>query len=335
MVSNDGAARSLAADHLRLGRQARHIVQLAAQRLRAPGDEPDARLATFCCLVQHSVAFGNSMLQNGEQWSEEASMQQADERREELRGLGRRLAATRRERGLSQAELAKRCRLNRQQITYFERGQRLPSLDQLLWIAEALEAPLQRFLSGTDLPETGLRATALELRSLGLADLWVERPQVPGAFRRREEVVALAVAGEEPEARVVEGIPAVLAWNLWSATLLKAYGSTTGARTVYRLAWLAEVALTLERMGGFPGGCPGRQALATFVRRVKTPPLRRWDSLGRPGLEPPTSPVWKRWRINCAADLAAFRARAEALLALRRAEGSWPSSTGGVKDAAE
>jgi transcriptional regulator with XRE-family HTH domain len=225
--------------------------------------------------------------------------------------------------------------LNRQQITYFEGGQRLPSLEQLLRVAEVLEAPLQKFLSGTDLPETGIRATALELRRLGIADLWVERPLVPGAFRRREEVVALAVAGEEPEARVVEGIPAVLAWNSWNPTLLKAYGRTTGARTVYRLAWLAEIALTLERMGGFPGGCPGRQTLATFVRRVKTPPAGRWDSLGRPGLEPPASPVWKRWRINYAADRAAFRARAEALLALRQAEGRRPSSKKEVKDEAE
>ena len=245
-------------------------------------------------------------------------MRHQENRSGELEGLGRRLATTRQERGLSQAELAVRCHLARQHITYFEQGRRLPRLDQLLRLARALEVPVQRFLSGTDRPETGPRATVIELRGLGLADLWVESPLVPGAFRRPEEVVALAVAGEEPEARIVEGIPAVLAWNRWSAPRLSAYGRTTAARTVYRLAWLAEIALTLERVGGFPGGCPGQPDLAAFVKRVKTPATDRWDNLGRPGTEPPRSPVWKRWRINYAADLAAFRARAETLVTLRR-----------------
>jgi transcriptional regulator with XRE-family HTH domain len=262
-------------------------------------------------------------------------MQHHSKTREELRGLGQRLAAARTERGLSQAELARRCQLKRQQITYFEQGQRLPGLDQLLRLAEALQLPLQWFFSGANRPATDLRATVIELRRLGLVDLSVERPLVPGAFRRPEEVVALAVGGEEPEARVVEGMPAVLAWNRWSVTLLRAYGRTAGSGTVYRLAWLAEVARTLDRMGGFPGGCPGRQDLAAFVRRVKSPPPDRWDSLGRPGLAPPASPVWKRWRINYAADLATFRERARALLALRQAETPRPFVAGELADAAE
>src|SRR5205823_1362520 len=100
-----------------------------------------------------------------------------------------------------------------------------------------------------------------------------------------EEVVALAVAGEEPEVRIVEGMPAVLAWNRWSGTLLRAFAKATGLRTVYRLAWLADVALALDRIGGFPGGCPGKEDLAAFVKGVKKPP-NRWDSLGKPAHEP-------------------------------------------------
>ncbi|HYT88688.1 MAG TPA: helix-turn-helix transcriptional regulator [Gemmataceae bacterium] len=238
-----------------------------------------------------------------------------------LAELAQELAAARGEQGLSQAELAQRCRLKRQQITYFETGARIPSLEQLLRIARALNLPLQRFLTGTDRPGRRVRDIAIELRNLGLIDLWVEDAVVPGAFRRAEEVVALAASGKEPEARVVEGIPALLAWNRWNGVLLRAFASATGRATIYRLGWLADIALALERRGGFPGGCPGKEDLAGFVKRIGKPPPERWDDLGRPAHEPPTSPLWKRWRINYAADLATFRERAEGLVSLAKAEG--------------
>jgi transcriptional regulator with XRE-family HTH domain len=250
-------------------------------------------------------------------------MHQNRKTRSELAGLGTRLAAARTARGLTQADLARRCHLHQQQIAFWEQGLRLPRLDQILRLAAALDAPLQLFLSGTNRPPSGLRSTAIELRSLGLVDLWVEAPLVPGAFRPPEQLLALTLRPEEPEARVVEGIPAVLAWNRWNTTLLRAFGV---GRIGWRLGWLAEVALTLHRMAGFPGGCPGRDDLARLVSRLKTPPTDHWDSLGKPGAKPPRSPVWKRWRISYAADLSAFRERAEAILALRKVEhpGSFP-----------
>lgn len=198
---------------------------------------------------------------------------------------------------------------------------RTPSLAQLLQIAGALDLPLQYFLTGSGRPGSGVRDLAIELRSLGLIDLHVEDPVVPGAFRRPEETVALAIAGKEPPARVVEAIPAVLAWNRWEVPLLRAFSRATGRAIVYRLAWLADIVLALERQGGFPGGCPGKEDLAAFVERIKVPKSTRWDDLGRPGSERPASPVWKRWRINYAATLATFRQRAEGLLAQARAEG--------------
>src|SRR5438270_8918459 len=118
-------------------------------------------------------------------------MQRADKKTPKLSGIARHLTAARGEKGLSQAELAERARLKRQQINYFETGARTPSLGQLLQIARALDLPLQRFLSGSDKPGREVRDIALELRSLGLIDLWVEDPVVPGAFRRPEEIVAL------------------------------------------------------------------------------------------------------------------------------------------------
>jgi transcriptional regulator with XRE-family HTH domain len=235
--------------------------------------------------------------------------------------IAQHLRDARKYRGLSQAIMAARSRLQRQQINYFETGARVPSLAQLLRIAAALDLPLQRFLSGADRPGRDTRDLAVELRSLGLIDLWVESPRVPGAFRRPEEIVAAAVAGKEPQARIVEGLPAVLAWNRWNAGLLWAFARASGRSTPWRLAWLADIVLTLARRGGFPGGCPGKEDLAGFVQRAPTPPADRWDDLGRAAPAPPTSPVWKRWRINYAADLATFRTRAESLVSLATAEG--------------
>jgi transcriptional regulator with XRE-family HTH domain len=235
--------------------------------------------------------------------------------------LGQQLGRLRHRRGLSQAELAHLCELKRQQIQYFETGSRTPSLDQLLRIARALDTSVQWFLSGSNRPGSTVQNIAIELRSLGLIDLWVKAAEVPGAFRRAEEVIALAIAGDEPEARIVEGIPALLAWNQWNVSLLRAFARTIGRRTIYRLAWLADVALAIDRRGGFPDGCPGKADLTAFVKRVKIPSTKPWDDLGHPADAPPTSAIWKRWRISYAGELTNFHKRAEELASLRQAEG--------------
>jgi transcriptional regulator with XRE-family HTH domain len=218
--------------------------------------------------------------------------------------------------------------LQRQQITYFETGARVPSLEQLIRIARALDVPAQRLLSGANRVGCAVNEIALELRSLGLADLWAENIAVPGAFRRPEEVVALAVSGKEPEARIIEGVPAVLAWNRWNGALLRTFARAKGGSIVFRFAWLADIALAIDRQGGFPGGCPGKEDLLKFVRRIKPPPPDQWDDLGRPGGKPPTSPLWKRWRISYAAELADFKRRAEGLADLAKAEGRSLSTWG-------
>ncbi len=239
----------------------------------------------------------------------------------ELRELGSSLAAARLERGLSQAELAARCTLSQAQVSYFEVGQRRPTLDQLLRIARALDAPIQRLITGSDRPGTGLCEIALELRNLGLVNLWVKDASVPGAFRRGEEVIALAVSGYEPDPRIIEAIPAALAWNEIDPDLLRAYSltTTTGPRTARRLAWLADIALAIDRRGGFPGGCR-RESLDRFIQIIGATASDpdAWDHLGRPTARPPTSPIWKRWRISYEADLGRFAQRAQHLAELRR-----------------
>jgi transcriptional regulator with XRE-family HTH domain len=237
----------------------------------------------------------------------------------ELRNLGSHLSGIRIEQGLSQAELAARCALSQAQISYFELGRRRPTLDQLLRIAKALDSSIGGLLVGSDRPGIEPRHLAVELRCLGVADLWVKDAVVPGAFRRAEELIALVVGGEEPDPRIVEAIPAVLAWNQIDPILLRAYSLATRPRTTRRLAWLADIALAIDRRGGFPGGCRTR-SLERFTRIVRASTTRRdaWDNLVRPMANLPTSPIWRRWRIRYDADLARFEQRARHLDELRR-----------------
>lgn len=243
-------------------------------------------------------------------------------RSDESGEIGSHLAEARLRRGLSQAELAARCGLSQAQISYFELDRRRPSLDQLLRVAEALGVSLQRLITGADRPGVGLRDIAIELRRLGLVDLWVEAPVVPGAFRRPEELLARAVSGREPNPRVIEAIPALLAWNRINPILLRAHARTVKPRATRRLAWLADVAVAIDRRGAFPGGCR-RDQLIRFTRRISTPSPESndWDDLGRPTVDAPTSPIWRRWRINYDADLTQFERRARRLDELRRRAG--------------
>jgi transcriptional regulator with XRE-family HTH domain len=237
----------------------------------------------------------------------------------ELGNLGSHLNHARLERGLSQSELAERCALSQAQISYFELGQRRPTLDQLVRMAKALDYSIEGLIVGTNRPGNELRRMALELRSLGIADLWMKDAVVPGAFRRAEELIALAVGGEGPDPRIVEALPAVLAWNEIDPILLRAYGLAARPRTTRRLAWLADIALAIDRRGGFPGGCRKRplERFARIIPAVAAGP-DAWDSLGRPMAKRPTSPIWKRWRINYDADLDRFEQRARHLDELRR-----------------
>ena len=142
--------------------------------------------------------------------------------------LGLHLRGARIQEDLSQSELAARSGLSQTQVSYFEAGTRLPSLDQLLRIARALNVSIQRLLAGADRLGTDLRDIAIELRYLGLEDIWVKGWWVPGAFRRPEELIALVVVPEEPDPRILEAVPAMLAWNNFDPTLLQAFGLTTG-----------------------------------------------------------------------------------------------------------
>ncbi len=88
-----------------------------------------------------------------------------------------------------------------------------------------------------------------------------------------------------------------------------------------RLAWLADVALTIDRAEGFPGGILDKRTLSRFVKRVKRP--QSPDSLGYPAGDTPLPPVSKRWNTTYAGNLATFQERAEHLRSLKERRRFW------------
>jgi transcriptional regulator with XRE-family HTH domain len=238
-----------------------------------------------------------------------------------IRRFGQNLAAARAFRGLSQQELALLCGFSQVQISYFETGKRWPSLPQLTKLVEVLEIPFEELLASRDRQDIDLQEIAVELRNLGMVDLRISNARVPGAFHPAEQVISLALVGDEPEPRIVEAIPAVLAWNVWNLHLLRAYGLTYDSRVTSRLAWLADVALSIDKAEGFPGGILDKQKLSRFLKMVKRP--QSPDSLGRLAGGSPLSPVWKRWNITYAGNLATFRERGQYLHDLKEKRRFW------------
>jgi transcriptional regulator with XRE-family HTH domain len=222
-------------------------------------------------------------------------------------------------RGLTQRQLAERCGLHQSVLSRIESGKREASLDEVVRLAEALHVPLEWFVTGKEQPGTALPDIAAELWHLGIVDLVVPQARVPGTYRPKEEVLALAIGTERPEPRVIEALPAVLAWNRWRPGLLEAFARVTHPKVLTRLGWLTEITLLLDRTGGFPGGLVGANDLTEFLTKVDRP--HEPDDLGQPGAAAPDHRAWKYWRIAYAVELSAFRERAEKLWALREARG--------------
>src|SRR4051794_2741684 len=80
----------------------------------------------------------------------------------ELKHLGANLLLARLERGYSQERLARDCKLSQAQVSLFEAGRRLPSLDQFVRLARSLGVPLQRLLTGSNRPGVGLKDLAVD-----------------------------------------------------------------------------------------------------------------------------------------------------------------------------
>jgi transcriptional regulator with XRE-family HTH domain len=208
--------------------------------------------------------------------------------------------------GLSQLRLAAVTKIPRLRVVRAEQGTSVLNLDEAVRIAEALKVPLQRLITGEWRPYIGLRGIALELYQLGIRDLEVSAAHVPGAFRRAEQVIALALRGTQPEPRVVEAVPSLLARNKLRVPLTLAFADTYDPRVRTRLAWLSDITLALSQRSAFPIEVKSEAQLVRLVRagvRATKP-----DSLGHPG-EGPWPRLWTRWNITYAADLSTFLKR--------------------------
>ncbi len=232
-----------------------------------------------------------------------------------LENFGIHLLAARVNNGFTQQQLAQAANIHQSIVSAMENGRRLPTLPQLLQLAGVMKVPLQWFLTGSNMVGRELPDLAFHLQQLGIADLHVENARVPGAFQSTEETIALAMAGNAPPARIIEAMPAVLAWNAKSPFGLLNFAGLYDIRIKYRLGWLADIALTIHEGQGFPGGCRSVWCLEHLVRDVGLP--EEEDSLGFADHGDQRPPVTLRWKMGYPTPLASFRERAERLHALR------------------
>ena len=75
--------------------------------------------------------------------------QMTDQDREFFEAFGKRMAALRRKRGLTQLELAEKLGYSQQQILSFEKGRRRMYVSALPKLASALGVPLEELVSGS------------------------------------------------------------------------------------------------------------------------------------------------------------------------------------------
>lgn len=214
--------------------------------------------------------------------------------------------------GLTQAALSRQSGVNRIKILRMETGAYSPAWEEVLRLAQALRVPLQRFLNGDTQPSVGLKGIAFELYRLGIHDYLVDSAEVPGAFRRPEQVIADVLAGDCPEARLIDAMPLVLATQQLNAGLALAFADLHDRRVRARLAWLCRVTLAMGRMSVFPVPVRAPEELEKIAREVKKP--AEPDDLGHPSSHR-LPPLWLRWNITYGGTMTDFLARARDLAA--------------------
>jgi transcriptional regulator with XRE-family HTH domain len=90
--------------------------------------------------------------------------------------IGLRVRALRRSQGLTQAELAERADRSNEAISGLERGRYRPTLETVLAVARALDAPVSALLDGdrADNPKRARLLAALTAAGRGLSDVDLE-----------------------------------------------------------------------------------------------------------------------------------------------------------------
>ncbi len=111
--------------------------------------------------------------------------------------LGARIAALRRQAGLSQAQLAAMLKISPSAMGMYEQGRREPGLQTLVDIAKALGVSTDYLLTGVPAPGERRQVEQLLLDRVQSADQRLEkRPERP--FSREELAVLLAALLMEP-----------------------------------------------------------------------------------------------------------------------------------------
>ena len=227
--------------------------------------------------------------------------------------------------GYNLTELARLSGMSRSVLSRIESGTAMPRFDDAVRLAQAMHVPLEMLANGRWRPNGDLRSLAMELHHLGIRDMIFAGAPTPGALRRTEEVLVLALQGERPDPRIVEAIPFVLATVRFSPMRLAAFSKGMTPKLSGRLAWLCEIALILAETNTFSGGLADERQLAATIRRgVKSPEP---DSLGHPRARDDAPPAWKRWNITYAGNLKDFRERTAQLEVARSRS---PALTGDV-----
>lgn len=112
--------------------------------------------------------------------------------------MGQRIAALRREAGMSQADLARRLQVSPSAVGMYEQGRREPSADTLVALAEIFSVSTDYLLTGKPtLPADEDALTRILRRSISLADQRLELRQ-DRPFTRQELAVLFAAILTEP-----------------------------------------------------------------------------------------------------------------------------------------
>jgi len=198
--------------------------------------------------------------------------------------------------------------LRQKDISLIEGGHWQPSLRILTRLAQSLDVSIQFFINGQNRPAENDNNLTLELRDLGIIDLSVAGSRVPGAFREKEHILALSLAGDAPDPRVVDALPRVLWHHQWEAVLFAAYAHRFDQRAIYRAAWLIEIGKILQDQLSDTGHHAIEASLEAIVKLARKPDEP--DSLGYPADEKTIlRPVYKRWNITYATSIEGFASR--------------------------
>lgn len=229
--------------------------------------------------------------------------------------IGRKVRALREDRGLTQAELAKRLGLSQNRLSEVERGQGSFSAEQFLLLLRIFNVPVVHFSDQKASEESAFQNA---LARLGASHLFETEQALPSERLQEAETLIreVLVAGHPP--RHLTALAPVLVQNLDRLNLARLWSGFQSLGLVPRFAWLAEN--TVEAIHRLEPALKDRRqvskfrkaelALQNLLERINGQELRSdeprlEDPLGAPIPSRKTeeetrrvaSPISRRWGI--------------------------------------